>query len=77
MVAKFLKDTFTKYHVMKGERVIRKVGWDTHGLPVELEVEKELGFENKGDIEKYGIEAFNAKCKESVRRNAKTITELT
>ncbi len=77
MVAKFLKDTFTKYHVMKGQRVIRKVGWDTHGLPVELEVEKELGFENKSDIEKYGIEAFNAKCKESVRRNEKTFTELT
>ena len=77
MVAKFLKDTFTKYHVMKGERVIRKVGWDTHGLPVELEVEKELGFNNKNDIEKYGIEPFNAKCKESVRRNEKTFTELT
>ena len=77
MVAKFLKDTFTKYHVMKGERVIRKVGWDTHGLPVELEVEKELGFTSKGDIEKYGIEAFNKKCKESVRRNEKTFTELT
>ncbi|MBR4177977.1 MAG: isoleucine--tRNA ligase [Bacilli bacterium] len=77
MVAKFLKDTFTKYHVMKGERVVRKVGWDTHGLPVELEVEKELGFKNKGDIEKYGIEPFNAKCKESVRRNEKTFTELT
>ena len=77
MVAKFLKDTFTKYHVMKGQRVIRKVGWDTHGLPVELEVEKELGFTSKGDIEKYGIEPFNAKCKESVRRNEKTFTELT
>ena len=77
MVAKFLKDTFTKYHVMKGERVIRKVGWDTHGLPVELEVEKELGFNNKGDIEKYGIEPFNKKCKESVRRNEKTFTDLT
>ena len=77
MMAKFLKDTFTKYHVMKGERVVRKVGWDTHGLPVELEVEKELGFKNKGDIEKYGIEPFNAKCKESVRRNEKTFTELT
>ena len=77
MVAKFLKDTFTKYHVMKGERVVRKVGWDTHGLPVELEVEKELGFNNKGDIEKYGIEPFNKKCKESVRRNEKTFTDLT
>ena len=50
MVAKFLKDTFTKYHVMKWERVVRKVGWDNHGLLVELEVEKELGSANKDDI---------------------------
>ncbi len=50
MLAKFLKDSFTKYHTMKGERVVRKVGWDTHGLPVELQVEKELGFTGKQDI---------------------------
>ncbi len=77
MLAKFLKDSFCKYHVMKGERVIRKVGWDTHGLPVELGVEKELGFTGKGDIETYGIEAFNKKCKESVWKNKEAFTDLT
>ncbi len=77
MVAKFLKDSICKYKTMQGYRVLRKVGWDTHGLPVELQVEKELGFTNKGDIEKYGIKEFNAKCKESVRRNEKTFTDLT
>ena len=77
MLAKFLKDTLCKYHVMKGEKVIRKVGWDTHGLPVELGVEKELGFTGKGDIEKYGIEAFNKKCKESVWKNKEAFTDLT
>ena len=55
MMAKFLKDTICKYKTMKGFRVVRKVGWDTHGLPVELQVEKELGFTSKTDIEKYGI----------------------
>ena len=66
MMAKFLKDTFCKYKTMQGYRVLRKVGWDTHGLPVELQVEKELGFNSKKDIEEYGIEEFNKKCKESV-----------
>ena len=55
MVAKFLKDSFCKYKTMQGNKVLRKVGWDTHGLPVEVQVEKELGFEGKKDIEKYGI----------------------
>ena len=77
MLAKFLKDSFCKYHVMKGEKVLRKVGWDTHGLPVELQVEKELGFTGKGDIEKYGIKEFNQKCKESVWKNKEAFTELT
>ena len=77
MIAKFLKDSFCKYKTMQGYRVLRKVGWDTHGLPVELGVEKELGFTNKNDIEKYGIKEFNVKCKESVRRNEKTFTDLT
>ena len=54
---------------MKGYKVNRKIGWDTHGLPVELEVEKELGFTSKSDIEKYGIDKFNQKCRESVMRN--------
>lgn len=77
MLAKFLKDSFTKYHTMKGERVVRKVGWDTHGLPVELQVEKELGFTGKQDIEKYGIKEFNEKCKESVWKNKEAFTDLT
>ena len=51
MLAKFLKDTFCKYKTMKGYQVLRKIGWDTHGLPVELQVEKKLGFQNKNDIE--------------------------
>ncbi len=77
MVAKFLKDSFCKYKTMQGYKVLRKVGWDTHGLPVELAVEKELGFKSKTDIEKYGIEAFNKKCKESVWKNEKAFSDLT
>ena len=71
MLAKFLKDTFCKYKTMQGFKVIRKVGWDTHGLPVELEVEKELGFKSKTDIEKYGIRPFNEACRKSVWKNEK------
>lgn len=77
MMAKFLKDTFCKYKTMQGYRVLRKVGWDTHGLPVELQVEKELGFNSKKDIEEYGIEDFNKKCKESVWKNEKAFSDLT
>ena len=77
MLAKFLKDTFCKYKTMQGYKVIRKVGWDTHGLPVELEVEKQLDFKNKSDIEKYGIGEFNQKCKESVWENEKAFKDLT
>ena len=54
---------------MKGHQVIRKAGWDCHGLPVEIAVEKELGFSGKGDIEKYGIAEFNAKCRISVQEH--------
>lgn len=77
MVAKFLKDSFCKYETMKGNKVIRKVGWDTHGLPVEVQVEKELGFTGKGDIEKYGIKEFNQKCRESVWKNVDAFNRLT
>jgi isoleucyl-tRNA synthetase len=77
MLAKFLKDTFCKYKTMQGYKVLRKVGWDTHGLPVELEVEKQLGFKQKTDIEKYGISEFNQKCKESVWKNEKSFSDLT
>ena len=77
MLSKFLKDTFCKYKTMQGYQVYRKVGWDTHGLPVELQVEKELGFSGKGDIEKYGIEEFNQKCRENVWKNEKSFSDLT
>ncbi len=77
MLAKLLKDTVCKYKTMQGYRVLRKVGWDTHGLPVEVQVEKELGFSGKGDIEKYGIREFNQKCRESVWRNEAKFNEFT
>ncbi|MCR5787522.1 MAG: isoleucine--tRNA ligase [Bacilli bacterium] len=77
MVAKFLKDSFCKYQTMKGKRVLRKVGWDTHGLPVEVNVEKNLGFSGKTDIEKYGIKEFNEKCRESVWENENAFRRLT
>ena len=66
--ARAFKDAIPRYKTMRGYRVSRRAGWDTHGLPVELEVEKELGFKGKLDIEKYGIAAFNKKCRESVYR---------
>ena len=77
MLAKLLKDTFCKYKTMKGYRVLRKVGWDTHGLPVEVQVEKELGFSGKTDIEKYGIKEFNQKCRESVWKNEAAFKDFT
>ena len=77
MLAKTVKDTFCKYKTMKGYKVLRKVGWDTHGLPVEVNVEKELGFSGKSDIEKYGIEKFNKKCRESVWENEKAFNDFT
>ena len=77
MLAKLLKDTICKYKTMQGYRVLRKVGWDTHGLPVEVQVEKELGFSGKGDIEKYGIREFNQKCRESVWKNEAKFNEFT
>jgi isoleucyl-tRNA synthetase len=66
VMARTLKDSINRYKTMKGYQVKRKAGWDTHGLPVEIEVEKELGMKEKGDIEKYGIKEFNEKCRESV-----------
>jgi len=66
VLARTLKDTVCKYKVMNGYRVVRKAGWDTHGLPVEIEVEKQLGLSSKPEIEAYGVEKFNKKCRESV-----------
>ncbi|MEX2090704.1 MAG: class I tRNA ligase family protein [Candidatus Paceibacterota bacterium] len=65
-LTRIYKDLYGRYKTMRGYFVLRKAGWDTHGLPVEIEVEKELGFKNKKDIEQYGIGKFNKKAKESV-----------
>ncbi len=77
VIARTIKDLVCRYKTMQGYRVERKAGWDTHGLPVELEVEKELGLNSKARIEEYGIEKFNAKCRESVFRYKKDWEELT
>jgi isoleucyl-tRNA synthetase len=68
VLARVFKDLFPRYKTMRGYRVPRKGGWDTHGLPVELAVEKELGLKNKAEIEEYGVEAFNKLCRDSVFR---------
>ncbi|MCX4701524.1 isoleucine--tRNA ligase [Streptomyces sp. NBC_01373] len=75
--ARVFKDVFPRFRTMRGYHVARKAGWDCHGLPVEIAVEKELGFNGKKDIETYGIAAFNAKCRESVTRHTDAFTELT
>ena len=77
MVAKNLKDAVTKYHVMNGKKVIRKIGWDTHGLPIENHVEKKLGISSKKEIEELGVEKFNEECRKSVRENESAFTDLT
>ncbi|MDP4010339.1 MAG: class I tRNA ligase family protein, partial [Candidatus Spechtbacteria bacterium] len=78
VLARSFKDVICRYKTMRGFRVERRAGWDTHGLPVELEVEKALGLKNKSDIEKYGIAKFNEKCRESVwkyKRDWEFLTE--
>jgi isoleucyl-tRNA synthetase len=77
VLARIYKDIVCRYKTMRGYYVERKAGWDTHGLPVELEVEKEIGITGKPDIEKYGIDKFNQKCKESVWKYKKEWDELT
>ena len=66
VLTRVIKDMIPRYRTMKGYEVPRKAGWDTHGLPVELEVEKALGLDGKDQIEEYGLEPFIDKCKESV-----------
>ncbi|HBG16579.1 MAG TPA: isoleucine--tRNA ligase, partial [Firmicutes bacterium] len=66
VLARTIKDTVCRYKTMQGYQVKRKAGWDTHGLPVEIEVEKKLGLSSKQGIEEYGIEAFNQECRQSV-----------
>ncbi len=75
--ARVFKDVFPRYRTMKGFHVPRQAGWDCHGLPVELFVEKELGFTGTQDIEAYGVAEFNARCRESVLRHVDEFTEMT
>src|SRR5213078_1113902 len=77
VLTRVIKDLFPRYKTMKGFHVARKAGWDTHGLPVEVAVEKELGFTGKQDIEAYGIAEFNDRCRQSVTRHTDAFTELT
>ncbi|MFV0405697.1 MAG: isoleucine--tRNA ligase [Propioniciclava sp.] len=75
--ARAFKDVFPRFKTMQGYHVQRKAGWDCHGLPVELAVEKELGFNGKPDIEAYGVEPFNERCRASVTRHVDQWAELT
>ncbi|MDO5500711.1 MAG: isoleucine--tRNA ligase, partial [Propionibacteriaceae bacterium] len=75
--ARVFKDVVPRFRTMQGRYVGRKAGWDCHGLPVELAVEKELGINGKPAIEAYGVEAFNARCRESVMRHVDAFAELT
>lgn len=75
--ARVFKDVFPRFKTMQGHHVERKAGWDCHGLPVEIAVEKELGFNGKPDIEAFGIAEFNARCREAVLRNVDLFEEMT
>lgn len=77
VMARTVKDLFCRYKTLKGYKVERKAGWDTHGLPVEIEVEKALGLESRLQIEEYGIAEYNAKCRESVLKYKDLWDELT
>ncbi|NLY20962.1 MAG: isoleucine--tRNA ligase [Tissierellia bacterium] len=77
VMSRTLKDMTCRYKTMKGYQVKRKAGWDTHGLPVEIEVEKRLGLHNKKDIEKFGIKEFNEECRHSVFEYEKEWREMT
>ncbi|RJS93395.1 isoleucine--tRNA ligase [Salinisphaera sp. Q1T1-3] len=77
VLGRTIKDAFCRYKTMQGYRVDRKAGWDTHGLPVEIEVEKELGLKSREDIEAYGIDKYNAACRESVLRYKHQWDDLT
>ena len=75
--AKTIKDAFCKYQTMNGKRVLRTIGLDTHGLPIEVNVEKKLGFESKADIEKFGIENFCIECNKETATNIDEIKKVT
>lgn len=77
VLARAFKDIFPRYKTMRGYYALRKGGWDTHGLPVEIAIERELGFTHKRQIEEYGIASFNEKCRSSVMRNISTWERFT
>ena len=77
VVGRTIKDVFCRYKSLKGYQVLRKGGWDTHGLPVEIEVEKQLGLDGREEVEGYGIAEFNKACRESVLRYKQEWDELT
>ena len=77
VLGRTIKDVFCRFRTLKGFYVERKGGWDTHGLPVEIEIEKKLGIKNKTEIEKYGIKKFNQECKSSVLKYKKDWDDLT
>ena len=75
--SKTIKDCFCKYQTMKGKRVLRKIGLDTHGLPIEVNVEKKLGFSGKGDIEAFGVENFCSECNKETATNIDEVNRVT
>ena len=75
--AKTIKDSFCKYKTMKGYRVLRKIGLDTHGLPIEVNVEKKLGFKSKADIEAFGVENFCKECNKATATNISEVNKVT
>ena len=77
VLAKSIKDSICKYQTMKGKRVLRKIGLDTHGLPIEVNVEKKLGFKNKADIEAFGVENFCKECNKETATNIEEVNEVT
>ena len=77
VLTRVMKDLVLRYQAMNGHYILRKAGWDTHGLPVEIEVEKKLGLDEKQDVEKYGIKKFNEECKKSVFRYEKAWVDIT
>ena len=77
VLARVFKDVICRYQTMQGKKVIRKAGWDVHGLPVELEVEKSLNLKNKKDVEQYGLSEFNKECRKSVWNYTKEWKDLT
>jgi isoleucyl-tRNA synthetase len=77
ILARTFKDVVCRYQTMQGKRVLRKAGWDVHGLPVELEVEKQLGLKNKKEVEEYGLVKFNEECKQSVWNYTQEWKDLT